>query len=54
MEYDPMHQSPAIKGTVMKCDFCPDHAAVGKLPACSAGCPMGVIYYGDQNEDARD
>jgi molybdopterin-containing oxidoreductase family iron-sulfur binding subunit len=27
-------------------------AAQGKLPACTSSCPMGVIYYGDENEDA--
>jgi molybdopterin-containing oxidoreductase family iron-sulfur binding subunit len=43
---------PRKIGTVEKCDFCPDMAEQGKLPACAAGCPMGVIYYGDQNEDA--
>jgi len=42
---------PRKIGTVEKCDFCPDMAVQGKLPACAAHCPMGVIYYGDQNED---
>ena len=51
MEYDPMHQSPAIKGTVMKCDFCPDMARAGRLPYCAQGCPNHAIYYGDLEED---
>jgi Fe-S-cluster-containing dehydrogenase component/Ni/Fe-hydrogenase subunit HybB-like protein len=51
MEYDPMHQSPAIKGTVMKCDFCPDMARTGRLPYCAQGCPNHAIYYGDMEED---
>ncbi len=51
MEYDAMHQSPAIKGTVMKCDFCPDMARAGKLPYCSQACPNHAIYYGDLEED---
>ena len=51
MEYDPMHQSPAIKGTVMKCDFCPDVARSGRLPYCAQGCPNHAIYYGDLEED---
>jgi molybdopterin-containing oxidoreductase family iron-sulfur binding subunit len=51
MEYDPEHQTPAIKGTVMKCDFCPDMARAGRLPYCAQGCPQNAIYYGDLEED---
>jgi dimethyl sulfoxide reductase iron-sulfur subunit len=51
MEYDPEHQTPAIKGTVMKCDFCPDMARAGRLPYCAQGCPNKAIYYGDLEED---
>ena len=51
MEYDPEHQSPAIKGTVMKCDFCPDMARAGRLPYCAQACPNHAIYYGDLEED---
>ena len=50
-EYDPMHQSPALKGTVMKCNFCPHLASAGKLPYCSQACPNHAIYYGDLEED---
>ena len=50
--YSPEHGFPRRIGTVEKCDFCPDMAAKGMLPGCVAGCPMGAIYYGDQNEDA--
>ena len=50
--YSPEHGFPRRVGTVEKCDFCPDMAAQGKLPACVSGCPMGAIYYGDENEDA--
>jgi Fe-S-cluster-containing dehydrogenase component len=50
--YSPEHGFPRRMGTVEKCDFCPDMAAKGMLPACTAGCPMGAIYYGDENEDA--
>ena len=50
--YSPEHGFPRRIGTVEKCDFCPDMAAQGKLPGCTAGCPMGAIYYGDENEDA--
>lgn len=50
-EYSPETQVPAIKGTVMKCDFCPDMMRKGKLPYCASGCPMKAIYMGDLNED---
>ncbi|MDE3111655.1 MAG: 4Fe-4S dicluster domain-containing protein [Chloroflexota bacterium] len=51
MDYSPEHQTPAIRGTVMKCDFCPDMARAGRLPYCAQGCPRGAIYYGDLEED---
>ncbi len=51
MEYDPEHQSPAIRGTVMKCDFCPHLARSGRLPYCVQACPNRAIYYGDLEED---
>ncbi len=50
--YSPEWGFPRRVGTVEKCDFCPDMAEQGKLPGCVSGCPMGAIYYGDQNEDA--
>ena len=50
--YSPEWGYPRKRGTVEKCDFCTDMAAKGMLPACTSGCPMGAIYYGDENEDA--
>jgi len=50
--YSPERGFPRRVGTVEKCDFCPDMARQGKLPACVTSCPMGAIYYGDENEDA--
>ncbi|HEY8719233.1 4Fe-4S dicluster domain-containing protein [Pengzhenrongella sp.] len=35
------------KGTVGKCVLCADRLPYGELPACVAGCPMGVLYIGD-------
>jgi molybdopterin-containing oxidoreductase family iron-sulfur binding subunit len=49
--YSPETSIPASEGTVMKCDFCPDMLRQGKLPHCAQSCPMGVIYFGDKNED---
>lgn len=49
--YSPETSVPGVEGTVSKCDFCPDLLRAGKLPHCVAGCPMGVIYFGDINED---
>jgi dimethyl sulfoxide reductase iron-sulfur subunit len=51
LTYDVEHQTPAIKGTVMKCDFCVDMARAGRLPHCAQGCPNNAIYYGDLEED---
>jgi Fe-S-cluster-containing dehydrogenase component len=50
--YSPEQGYPRRIGTVEKCDFCADMAEAGMLPHCASGCPMGVIYFGDQNEDA--
>lgn len=50
--YSPEASSPGKEGTVSKCDFCPDMTRVGKLPYCVTACPMGVIYFGDLDEDA--
>ncbi|MCM2302503.1 MAG: 4Fe-4S dicluster domain-containing protein [Flavobacteriaceae bacterium] len=49
--YSPETGIPATEGTVMKCDFCPDLLRQGELPHCAKACPMGVIYFGDKNED---
>ena len=35
------------KGTVGKCVLCADRLPQGELPACVAGCPMGVLFVGD-------
>ena len=50
-KYSPEHQIPAVKGTVMKCDFCADETRAGRVPHCVAGCPMKALYMGDLNED---
>ncbi|MEP7268780.1 MAG: 4Fe-4S dicluster domain-containing protein [Saprospiraceae bacterium] len=42
---------PQKKGTVGKCDFCPDMTRKGELPHCVSACPNGVFFYGDMNED---
>jgi len=49
--YSPETSIPRTEGTVMKCDFCPDLLRQGELPHCAKSCPMGVIYFGDKNED---
>jgi molybdopterin-containing oxidoreductase family iron-sulfur binding subunit len=51
MCYSPESSTPSKVGTVGKCDFCPDMARKGKLPDCVTGCPNGVIFFGDKNED---
>ncbi len=42
---------PQIEGTVGKCVWCAARLPHGMLPACVAGCPMGVIYIGDLTTD---
>ena len=49
--YSPETSMPRRKGTVEKCDFCPDMLRQGKLPHCVSACPNGVFYFGDLNED---
>ncbi len=43
---------PQKKGTVGKCDFCPDMARKDELPHCVSACPNGVYFFGDLNEDS--
>ena len=50
--YSPEQGYPRRVGTVEKCDFCPDMIREGMMPACVSECPMQVIYFGDENEDA--
>ncbi len=50
-DYSFDHQVGAPKGTVLKCDFCPDMARAGSLPMCVQACPNDAIYYGDLEED---
>lgn len=44
--------TPQKKGTVGKCDFCPDMVRKGELPHCITACPNGVFFFGDINEDS--
>ncbi len=50
-KYSPETSVPRKKGTVEKCDFCPEMLKQGKLPHCVSACPNGVYYFGDLNED---
>ncbi len=43
--------SPHLRGTVEKCDFCPNHTRHDKLPDCVKACPNGVFYFGDELDD---
>lgn len=43
---------PQKKGTVGKCDFCPDMVRKGELPHCVSACPNGVFFFGDVVEDS--
>ncbi|MGV3529214.1 MAG: 4Fe-4S dicluster domain-containing protein [Flavisolibacter sp.] len=50
--YSPETSVPQKKGTVGKCDFCPDMVRAGELPHCVSACPNGVFFFGDMNEDS--
>jgi Fe-S-cluster-containing dehydrogenase component len=50
--YSPETSVPQKRGTVCKCDFCPDMVRKGELPHCVAACPNGVFFFGDMNEDS--
>lgn len=52
MLYNPESSVPGSEGTVSKCVFCADRLRENKLPYCLKACPMGVIYFGDINENA--
>lgn len=43
---------PQKKGTVGKCDFCPDMTRRGELPHCVSACPNGVFMFGDMIQDS--
>jgi molybdopterin-containing oxidoreductase family iron-sulfur binding subunit len=51
-EYSCETSLPQKKGTVGKCDFCPDMTRMGMLPHCVSACPNGVFFFGDMNEDS--
>ena len=52
MDYSCETSVPQKKGTVGKCDFCPDMTRMGMLPHCVSACPNGVFFFGDLNEDS--
>jgi molybdopterin-containing oxidoreductase family iron-sulfur binding subunit len=51
MTYSIEAEMPAIKGTVMKCSFCPHLTRAGRIPHCADACPNYAIYFGDLEED---
>ena len=51
-DYSAETSIPQKKGTVGKCDFCPDMTRMGMLPHCVSACPNGVFMFGDMNEDS--
>ena len=50
-DYNAETSIPQKKGTVGKCDFCPDMTRMGMLPHCVSACPNGVFMFGDMIED---
>lgn len=52
LPYSPETSVPQKRGTVGKCDFCPDMVRMGELPHCVQACPNGTFFFGDMNEDS--
>jgi Fe-S-cluster-containing dehydrogenase component len=52
LPYSPETSVPQKRGTVGKCDFCPDMVRKGELPHCVSACPNGTFFFGDINEDS--
>ena len=50
--YNAETSMPQKRGTVGKCDFCPDMTRMGMLPHCVSACPNGVFFFGDMIEDS--
>ena len=50
--YSPVVPWPTPMGVAFMCMFCAHRARMGLLPVCTVGCPMGAIYFGNENEDA--
>jgi Fe-S-cluster-containing dehydrogenase component len=50
--YSPETSVPSRKGTVEKCDFCPDMLRENKLPPCITSCPNGTLFFGNALEDS--
>ncbi len=51
-DYSPETSVPARRGTVEKCDFCPDMLKENKLPPCVTSCPNGTLFFGNALEDS--
>ena len=50
--YSPETSIPGRRGTVEKCDFCPDMLRENKLPPCITACPNGTLFFGNALEDS--
>ena len=50
-DYTPEHANGFIRGTTVKCDFCPDTLRAGRLPYCAQACPNDAMYFGDLETD---
>lgn len=53
-DYEKARSARHVPGTVMKCNFCRDRLAEGRLPACVENCAAGARTIGDLSDPTSE